>query len=57
MVDIASQSGEVTSGLVYDIHRIATSILRIIEEEHHMCSLDESSTSYGPSMKLPISST
>ena len=58
MVDIASRSGGATLGLVYDIHHIATSILWLIGEEHRICTCDEeTSTSYGPSIRSPMSPT
>ena len=58
MVGIASRSGGATLGLVYDIHHIATSILWLIGEEHRICTRDEeTSTSYGPSIRSPMSST
>ena len=45
MVKNASRFGGATSGELSDIHRIATNILHVIGEEHHICSVHESSTS------------
>ena len=58
MVDIASRSGRATSSLVHDIHHIATSVLRLIREEHRISAYnEEASTLYGPSIRPPMSST
>ena len=58
MVDIATISHGTSSGLLYDIHHIAISILRLIGEDHRISAQDEeSSTSHGPSIKPPTSST
>ena len=57
MVDIASRSRGATSGLVYDIHHIAISVLRLIGEDHRIFAhVKEASTSFGPPIKPPISS-
>ena len=41
MVDIASGFGGATSGLVYEIHQIATSVLCLIGEEHFIYAHDD----------------
>ena len=57
MADIASHSRGATTGLVYNLHHIARSILHQIGEEHHITGYDqEASTSHGPSIRLPVSS-
>ena len=48
MIDITGRSGGATSGLIYDIHQIATSVLRSMGVDHLISLLDETSTSYGP---------
>ena len=54
MVDITRAS----FGLLYDIHHIARSVLRLIGEDHRITAHDEeASTSHGPSIKPPASST
>ena len=58
MVDIASRSRYATTGLVYDLHHIARSVLHQIGEEHRITGYDqEASTSHGPSIRPPMSST
>ena len=58
MVDIASRSRYATTGLVYDLHHIARSVLHQIGEEHRIAGYDqEASTSHGPSIRPPMSST
>ena len=58
MVDIVSRCSEATSGLVYEINQIATSVLCLIGEEHCIYAHDEeASISYGPSIKPLMSST
>ena len=58
MVDIVSRCRGATSGLVYDIHHIVRSVLRLLGEEHRICAHDEEvSTSYDSSIKPPTSST
>ena len=58
MVDIASYLSYTTTSLVCDIHHIARSMLHQIEEEHRIVGYDqEASTSHGPSIRPPVSST
>ena len=58
MADIASRSREATTSLVYDFHYIARSVLHQIEEEHRIAGYNqEASTSHGPSIRSPVSST
>ena len=58
MADIASRSRYATTNLVYDLHHIAISVLHQIGEEHRITSYDqEASTSHGPSIRPPVSST
>ena len=58
MIDIASRSRGATTGLVYDLHHIARSMLHQIREEHRITDYDqEASTSHGPSIRPPMSST
>ena len=58
MADIASRSCGVTTGLMYDLHHIARSVLHRIREEHRITGHDqEASTSHGPSIRPPVSST
>ena len=58
MANIASRSRGPTTGLVYDLHHIARSVLHQIEEEHRIAGYDqEPSTSHGPSIRPPVSST
>ena len=58
MADIASHSCYATTGLVYDLHHIARSVLHQIEEEHRIAGYDqEASTSHGPSIRPLVSST
>ena len=58
MVDIASCSRYSTTDLVYDLHHIARSVLHQIGEEHRIVGYDqEASTSHGPSIRPPVSST
>ena len=57
MVDIASRSRYATTGLVYDLHHIAISVLHQIREEHRIAEYyQEASTSHGPSIRPPVSS-
>ena len=57
MVHTANRSRGATSDLVYDIHHIPRIVLRLIGEDHHIDAHDEeASTSYGPSIRPPISS-
>ena len=56
--DIANLSRGATTGLVYNLHHIAISMLHQIEEEHRIVGYDqEASTSHGPSIGPPMSST
>ena len=58
MVDITSISHWTSSNMLYDIHRIARSDLRLIGENHRIVAHDEkTSTSHGPSIRPPTSST
>ena len=58
MADIVSRSHGATIGLVYDLHDIARSVLHQIEEEHRITDNNqEASTSRGPSIRPPVSST
>ena len=58
MVDIASRSRGATTGLVYDLHHISRSVLHQIQEEMSIVGYDqETSTSHGPSIISPMSST
>ena len=58
MTDIASRSRYATTGLVYDLHHIVISVLHHIGEEHRIAGYDqEASTSPGPSIRPPVSST
>ena len=58
MVDIASMSHGASLGLLYDIHHIVISVLRLIRENHRISAQDEeASTSHGPSIRPPTSST
>ena len=58
MANIASRSRYATTGLVYDLHHIARSVLHHIGEEHCIAGYDqEASTSHGPSIRPPVSST
>ena len=41
MVDIASISRGASSSLLYDIHHIAISVLRLIREDHRIVAHDE----------------
>ena len=57
MVDIGTISHGASSGLLYDIHHIAISVLRMIGEDHHIAAQDEeTSTSHGPFIK-PLASS
>ena len=58
MVNIASRSRGATTGLVCDLHHIARSVLHQIGEERSIAVHDqEASTSHGPSITSPVSST
>ena len=58
MADIASHSRYATTGLVYDLHHIARSVLHQIEEKHRITDYDqEASASHGPSIRPQVSST
>ena len=58
MADIASCSHGATIGFVYDLHHIARSMLHQIGEEYRIVGYDqEASTSHGPSIRPPMSST
>ena len=58
MADIASRSRYATTGLVYDLYHIARLVLHQIGEEHRIAGYDqEASTSHGPSIRPPVSST
>ena len=58
MVDIASSSRGATTGLVYDLHHIARSVLHQIGEEHRIVGYhQEASTSHGPFIRPSVLST
>ena len=58
MVDITSISHGASSGLLYDIHHITRSVLRLLGEERSIATHDEeASTSHGPSTRPPASPT
>ena len=58
MVDITSISHGDSSGLLCNIHYIVISVLRLIGEDHRITAQDEeTSTSHGPPIKPPVSST
>ena len=58
MADIASRLRYATTGLVYDLYHIARLVLHQIEEEHRIADYnEEASTSHGPSIRPPVSST
>ena len=56
MADVASRSRGATTGLVYDLHHIAKSVLHQIGDEHHIAD-QEASTSHGRSIRPSMSST
>ena len=58
MADLASLSGGATTGLVYDLHHNVILVLHHIGEERSIAGHDqEASTSHGPSIRPPMSST
>ena len=58
MADIASRSHFATVGALYDIYHIARSMLHQIGEDHRIVGYaQEASTSHGPSIRPPVSST
>ena len=58
MVDIAGRSRFATTGALCDIHHIARLVLHQIGEDHCIVGYaHEASTSHGPSIKPPVSST
>ena len=58
MVDIVDRSRFATAGALCDIHHIARSVLHQIEEGHRIAGYaQEASTSHGPSIRPPVSST
>ena len=58
MADIASRSRFSTAGALCDIHHIARSVLHQIGEDHRIAGhAQEPSTSHGPSIRAPVSST
>ena len=57
MVEIATISHGASSSLLYDIHHIAISVLRLIGENQRIAAQDEeASTSHGPSIR-PLASS
>ena len=57
MVEIATISHGASSGLLYNIHYIARSVLCLIGEDQRIATQDEeASTSHGPSIRPPVSS-
>ena len=58
MADLASSSCYATTGLMYDLHHIVRSVLYQIGEEHRIVGYEqEASTSHGPFIRPPVSST
>ena len=58
MVDIAGRSCFAIAGALCDIHHIARSVLHQIGEDHRIAVYaQEASTSHGPSIRPPVSST
>ena len=58
MVDIAGHSRFATAGALCDIHHIARLVLHQIGEDHSIAGYaQEASTSHGPSIRPPVSST
>ena len=58
MVDIVSCSRFATTGALCDIHHIARLVLHQIGEDHHIAGYaQEASTSHGPLIRPPVSST
>ena len=58
MVEIATISHGASSGLLYDIHHIARSVLCLIGEDQRIAAQDEeASMSHGPSIRPHASST
>ena len=58
MADIASRSRFATTGVLCNIHHIARSVLHKIGEDHRIAGYaQEASTSHGPSIRPPVSST
>ena len=58
MADIASRSRFATGGTLCDIHHIARFVLHQIGEDHRIAGYaQEASTSHGPSIRPPVSST
>ena len=57
MLDIASISHGASLDLLYNIHHITRSILRLIGKDHHIATHDEeASTSHWPSIR-PLTSS
>ena len=58
MADIACRSPRATTELVYNLHHVSRSMLHQIGEEHLIAEHNqEASTSHGPSIRPPVSST
>ena len=58
MADIARRSPKATTELVYNLHHVSRSVLHQIGEEHLIAEHNqEASTSHGPSIRPPVSST
>ena len=58
MADISSHACYATVGVLCDIHHIARSLLHRIGEDHRIVGYaQEASTSHGPSIRPPVSST
>ena len=58
MANIAIRSRFATTGALYDIHHITRSMLHQIGEDHRITGYaQEASTSHGPSIRPPVSST
>ena len=57
MVEITTISHGASSGFLCDIHHIARSVLRLIEEDQRIAAQDEeASSSHGPSIRPLMSS-
>ena len=58
MANIASRSHYGTAGVLCDIHHLARLVLHQIREDHRIAGYaQEASTSHGPSIRPPVSST
>ena len=58
MVEITTISHGASLGFMYNIHHIARSVLRLTGLDQRIAAQDEeASTSHGPSIRPPMSST